>query len=426
MKPPATNQIPVGKEKMRSLSGTENSPSYIRRPILSIPGSEPGNGPQISIMTYNTLAQALINRKRYPTSGKALRWGNRSKAMFEEIGDYSPDILCLQEVDVSTWDSEWKPTLQKQGYQAVFHASRQKRHGVAIAFKTSKFACLSHMLVDYDNEITEGMDRSKITDNVGLFVYLSFDATYLEGCSPPTKKGLLVGTTHLYWHAFASFERTRQTYLLLKSCKQFASNTRTLFGADLTFYTYLAGDFNSQPFDAAYLSITEKPVEYKGITKNGLGRSIVYDWLGTTKSEDENPDPEHFDFTPETSLQISKVQNLHNSIDLRAISLYSVGYGHVHPENSGLDNNKNEPLFSNWTDTWKGLIDYICVVCDWQNTNNTQIDSLDQFTAASSMKLLGLLKMPSKEDMGPESFGLPQPGMYPSDHLCMMATLELL
>lgn len=401
----------------------ENTRGFIRRPLLAIPNSEPGNGPKISIMTYNALAQALINRKRYPTSGTALRWANRSKAMFEEIGDYGPDVLCLQEVDVASWDTEWKPKLQGLGYQAIFHSSRQKKHGVAIAYKAKNFTCVLHMLVDYDNEMTEGMERSKITDNVGLFVYLSFNTEFLKDRSPTSKKGLLVGTTHLYWHAFASFERTRQTYILLQLCKKFAANTRTLFGSDLTFYTYLAGDFNSQPFDAAYLSITEKPIEYKGITKNGLGRSIVHDWYGQTDREDENPDPEHFDFTSETLNQISRIQDLHNSVDLRAISLYSIGYGLVHPENSGLDNSKNEPLFSNWTDTWIGLIDYICVICDWDNTNQKQVDSLENFTQASKMKLLSLLKMPAKDEMG---LGLPQPGMYPSDHLCMMAELELL
>ncbi|KAF8001162.1 hypothetical protein HF325_004951 [Metschnikowia pulcherrima] len=274
---------------------TEPAKDYISRAFLSVPNANPGNGPKISVMTYNTLAQALVNRKRYPTSGTALRWANRSKVIFEEITDYSPDILCLQEVDTSTWDREWAPKLKQLGYQATFHASRQKKHGIAIAYKFSKFTCSLHML-----------------------------------------------------------------------------NTRTLFGVNLHFYTILAGDFNSQPFDAAYLSITEKPSKIKS----------------------------HL--------------------------FILCGYGLIHPENSGLDNKRNEPLFSNWTDTWKGLIDYICVVSDWDNTNNRKVDSLDDFTRASSMRLLRLLKMPSTADMGPEQFGLPQPGMYPSDHLCMMAELELL
>ncbi|OBA19619.1 Endonuclease/exonuclease/phosphatase [Metschnikowia bicuspidata var. bicuspidata NRRL YB-4993] len=393
--------------------------------MLAIPSSEPGNGPRISIMTYNTLAQALVSRERYPTSGTALRWANRSKVLFEEIGNYSPDILCLQEVDVSTWGTAWKPKLQEQGYHAVFHASRQKKHGIAIAFKSGKFACSLHMLVDYDNEITEGMERSKITDNVGLFVYLSFTPEFLEGSSAPSKKGVIIGTTHLYWHAFASFERTRQTYILLKLCKQFIRNTKVLFGSDLTFYTYVAGDFNSQPFDAAYLSITEKPIEYKGITKNALGRSIAHDWYGNTSCVNESPDPENFDFTDETLKQISNIQALHNSVNLRAVSLYSIAYRHVHPENSGLDNDKNEPLFSNWTDTWKGLLDYICVLCEWENTDNTAVDSLLEFTKASSMRLLSLLRIPAKNEMCSDA-GLPQPCMYPSDHLCMMAEMELL
>lgn len=377
-------------------------------------------------MTYNTLAQALVNRKRFPTSGNSLRWASRSKVLFEEIADYSPDILCLQEVDLATWDSEWKPKLQNLGFQAIFHSSRQKKHGVAIAFNAKKFACLLHMFVDYDSEMTEGMSRSKITDNVAIIVYLSFKEDYLDASAPISKKGLIVGTTHLYWHAFASYERTRQTYILLKLIKQFTSNTRTLFGPDLTFYTFLAGDFNSQPFDAAYLSITEKPVDYHGITKNGLGRSIVYDWLGTPDPEDNNPDPEHFDFSSVTSEQISKIRSLHNNVDLRAISLYSVGYGLVHPENSGLDNSKNEPLFSNWTDSWKGLIDYICAVSDWSGSNNRSVDTVDELANTSSMRLLKLLKMPAKEEMCSELLGLPQPGMYASDHLCMMAELELL
>lgn len=108
---------------------------------------------------------------------------------------------------------------------------------------------------------------------------------------------------------------------------------------------------------------------------------------------------------------------------MRAISLYAVGYKHVHPENAGLDNDSGEPEISNWAETWRGLLDYIFFVKNWNGTDRSSVDKIDVFERENGIKIRGLLRMPPGEEM--TKHGQPHEGEYPSDHLSMMCEIEL-
>lgn len=51
-----------------------------------------------TIMSYNVLAQHMINREIYPyTSATALKWATRKANLVKEIAQVNADIVCLQE-----------------------------------------------------------------------------------------------------------------------------------------------------------------------------------------------------------------------------------------------------------------------------------------------------------------------------------------
>lgn len=448
---------------------------FIKRPLLDILGQTTGEGLDITIMSYNVLAQALIRRKLFPTSGSALKWANRSQVLLSEFKHYDSDILCLQEVDYIQYNSFWKLELKNLGYKSQYHRADSKNHGVAIFYKTDKFEYRHSSFINYDKEKTGDVPATALTRNVGMMLYLEFTDSVREK-HPILKTGIIVGTTHLFWHPYGTAERTRQTYVLLQKTKEFTKVLNALYGKDKKFYRFFTGDFNSQPYDSPYLSITAKPTAYTVRAKNVIGRSLTHHWDASKeikevedsddeddakhdehdhkdeedakreesnknekegkhgeKSEDEESDeedspvPKTFNCTPEILNKIHAMENLHNNIDMRAISLYSVGYRLVHKENAGLDNDRNEPYFSNWADTWRGLLDYIFVIADWdkQESFTENIDSLDQLEKENHVKLLSLLRLPTAEEMGPEPSGQPRIGQYPSDHLCIIAKIEL-
>lgn len=189
--------------------------------------------------------------------------------------------------------------------------------------------------------------------------------------------------------------------------------------------------------------MTKKPITYEDRAKTVIGCSTSFKFSkkrdGETDAVDEEggniekfskdqpqtPVPETFNPTEEQETMVRNIEALHNTLDMRAISLYSVGYGKVHPENAGSDNSRGEPEISNWAHTWNGLLDYLFHFKKWEFDDKRQVDSLDMFEKENGVKIRALLRMPGKNEMEKFGHGQPHTGEYPSDHLTMVADLEL-
>lgn len=409
---------------------------YIKRELLTIPHDNEFTGDKtmtLKIMTYNLLAQALIRRTLFPNNGDILKWQKRSKVLIQEMKDYECDIMCLQEVDFIQYKSFWRPELEKLGYQTKFNRGADKNHGVSIFFKQSLFNAIDTCLIDFDKERSGNITPRTVTKNAGLILALSIKSN--------SAKAVLIGTAHLFWHPFGTYERTRQTYVMLSKCKEFEKRVKILHPDIKQFWNFFAGDFNSQPYDSPYLSICQKPITYDDRCKRVISCSTSYQYSNKREGrsgEDEeggnvekfgenqpkDPVPESFETTEKQAEMVRTMESLHNQLPLRAISLYSVGYKQIDPTNAGLDNDRNEPFFSNWANSWRGLLDYIFLIKEWDlQEDKTSVDSLLNFETENNVILHKLLKMPHKEEMG---LGQPRENEYPSDHLCMIAELSLI
>lgn len=408
-------------------------PKFIKRQLLEVPHSAAaGETLSVKIMSYNLLAQSLIRRTLFPDNGDILKWSKRSKILLQEIKAYNCDILCLQEVDTLQHKSFWRPHLEKEGFHSTFHRGSDKNHGIAIFYKESLFKLVDTCLIDFDKESSEGIKPRTITKNAGLVLGLKLK-------SDPTKV-LIIGTCHLFWHPFGTYERTRQTYVILKKSHEFQLRIQTLHPEVNKFWKFFAGDFNSQPFDSPYLSITSKPIQYDERCLRVISCSTSYTYSkrreGDTGDDEEggniekfgenqpkDPVPESFEPTEEQKELVRSIESLHNALPLRAISLYSLGYHLVDPQNSGLDNERNEPFFSNWAHTWRGMLDYIFFIKEWDvNEDKSSIEDVDTFSEENDVVLQKLLKLPHPEEMDK---GQPREGQYPSDHLCIIAQIGL-
>ncbi|KAI5963128.1 NGL2 [Candida pseudojiufengensis] len=476
------NERKENERKEKEARGVFDSPGpiekFIKRPFLEV---EPLDDSKfnIAIMSYNMLAQCLIRRDLYPTNGKILKWSVRSKILHEEINWYNPTILCLQECDKFQYYHFWQEELKKLGYDSKFYRYNTKNHGLVIAFKLNYFTCKYQSFIKYDNHINYLPDEVRlpdariITKNVGFMCFLEFKPELLNKYSYLSNKhGIIIGTTHLFWHPFGTYERCLQTYMILHKLKEFQHTLSILLKTNNEFYSFFTGDFNSEPFDAPYLSMVNKPVVYEGSVKNALGCSLSYTFSKERSLDDEdeeeevekdedkmqeeddsdnddesgqedeskvldqreierqnnpkNPEPDVFIPTKESEEIMSQLENAHNDLNVIAISLYSVGYKIVDPKNAL--NTNNEPSFSNWVDKWNGMLDYIMIIIPWdKNEFNKPLNSdSPQKLSKYGIKLTKLLKLPTPEEMGAKPNGQPRMNQYPSDHLCIMCQVELL
>lgn len=419
---------------------------FVKRPILQLHEGEDIGGFRFKLMTYNCLAQTLIRRKLFPTSGDALKWYRRSKVLLNEFKHYDADIICLQEIDFIQYQNFWKDELSKLGYDSQFHRQASKNHGVAIVWRKTYFVMTDRMLIDFDKETSGDIPPRTTTNNGGLLLSLKF-SDRIKQKHNLQKTGIIIGTTHLFWHPFGTFERTRQCYVVLNKVKEFSHRINILQdgndGDCSHWYSFFCGDFNSQPYDAPYLSMTRKPIEYCKRAKTVIECSTSYSFSKMRDGDEEDaedeeggniekfgvdqpdqPVPDHYEAKDDESELVKKMQSLHNSIDMRAISLYSVAYRKVHQENAGLDNESGEPEISNWAHTWRGLLDYLFFIRRWDFSNHKEVDSLEDFERENGLKIRGLLRMPPGKEM--TEHGQPHTGEYPSDHLCMLCELQLL
>ncbi|KAK9239363.1 Endonuclease/exonuclease/phosphatase [Lipomyces kononenkoae] len=405
--------------------------NFIKRPMLAIKdddetddnsSSSSSGGVDIKIMTYNVLGQALIRRELFPTNGDALKWRWRSKMLLSELKHYDADIMCLQEVDLSHMDSFYDPELRGLGYDLVYVRGQGKNHGLVICWRDSicRLVRSESVVYDDDDESTKPQTRTR---NVGAMAALRF--TSAAG-------GLIIATTHLFWHPHGTFERTRQSAILVRRTKKFAAETDDT----ARWPVFLAGDFNSEPIDSPYLCLTQARASRQTAHSYGvLCRSWQHKYTNEDLAEDETDRPEETGDTPETADSLSDEQQqqdqaiaaivrLHDENGVVLRSLYGAYYRRVHPANADVAGRNGEPAFSNWAFTWRGLLDYIFVMATAAHDDSSS-SSGQAGEIVPGVRVNALLRLPEPKEMGDEPSGQPREGQYPSDHLCLMAAVKI-
>jgi RNA exonuclease NGL2 len=211
-------------------------------------------------------------------------------------------------------------------------------------------------------------------------------------------------------------------------------------------------DFNSTPSGMTYAALTQRPIHLNAYQQNELEQSVTFDFRAVKDEEEDMEDDS--DFTPadsstpaetldanaetETSSLSAAIQKAKEylnqklfdepqkpisitpaSLENNAIvirhhcenpplkSLYSEGLKVCQMDNA--TNAYGEPPFTNWAQGYRETLDYLFFV--------------DEESRRDTTRLSGLLKMPRKNEMGE---GEPQEGRFPSDHVCLIAEIELL
>lgn len=221
-----------------------NLPSLLKREFQAVGKNETGSGkstgnksPDLRIMQWNLLAQALSqgddNFVLCPVS--ALDWEHRKLHILEELLNYNPTILCLEEVDHFSFIKE---NLSKAGYDGCFFPKPDSPclyndinygpDGCAVFWKTDGVK-LAHK-----KDIVLQDEKGRETNQVAIlctFYHLSL------------KRDFFVAVTHLkskppYWQL-----RHEQGKYLEKVLKDTISNSLPLI---------LCGDFNADPQEQVY------------------------------------------------------------------------------------------------------------------------------------------------------------------------------
>lgn len=101
--------------------------------------------------------------------------------------------------------------LEEAGYSMVYKAGHRKKHGLLIAYRGAKYVKVSDHVVFYDEEEVRDGEGERYrrgisfqTKNIGSLVALR--------STDSKEKGLIIATTHLFWHPRYTYERTRPAF----------------------------------------------------------------------------------------------------------------------------------------------------------------------------------------------------------------------
>ena len=81
---------------------------------------------RFTVLTYNILADLYTTTQQFPTTETfALHWQYRKQVILKELASYDADIVCLQEVQSTSFHEDLKPEMDRRGFDAVFKKKTQ-------------------------------------------------------------------------------------------------------------------------------------------------------------------------------------------------------------------------------------------------------------------------------------------------------------
>ncbi|KAI7869745.1 Endonuclease/exonuclease/phosphatase [Spinellus fusiger] len=328
----------------------------------------------LSVMTYNILAQNLVKRELFPYSGSMLKWKTRRRMVYEDIAQYQPDIMCLQEVDY--YKEYYHEAFDKLGYTTEFFKHPKKQHGCMIGYKSNIFERIFYNTLEYDQETL--CSPMQFTGNIAQYMALQ----HIQH----KNIGVVVGNTHLYWRPESYYEKFRQAVIYGQQLTTMAMDVRTTHPY-VQWTVLAAGDLNTCPEDPVYSALTQKTLSKSHWKILEASRRK----FGEEEEEEEASLLTLIEMTPQALMEETK-----NILPLK--SIYSC-YGEI----TNASEPKGEPKFTNYASVYRGTLDYLML----ENTTDY-------------CHVTELLEIPEEEYLKPAL-----PNMhFGSDHVCLVAKLE--
>ncbi|KAK7064155.1 Endo/exonuclease/phosphatase domain-containing protein [Favolaschia claudopus] len=401
---------------------TSEHARVLNRPWLDLNQNAEEGAIRFKLFTWNLLAQCLVRRELFPTSGNVLKAAQRLPMLHAEILAQGADILCLQEVDSL---DKLLPVLEAAEYNHHYVAGPGKKHGCLIAFKKHYAKQESRVILYDEQEVRTDGDTparrgsSFRTRNIGSLVALK--NLSCDG------EGVIVGTTHLFWHPKYTYERTRQAGILVRETRKFRSDLQLD-----SWPCMIAGDFNFSPDDPGYSLLVGDDLTVEQHDRLETSRVVhvsidpaVPPTVAQAPAEDEDGavDPDRVITNARRAVLSDGLLSDSELISLFCStspvrSAYDAGLKQLRETTTATNfqtfgnrvslpptaNGYNEPEYTSYTHYWKTVLDYIFILTD------------------RPAVVSGLTSLPTVKHLIP---GLPQKSITGSDHISLCAEVIL-
>lgn len=308
------NKKPIYLQTLPTFDASLYTPPL--REMLSVFGAleHIQSGMAVKVLNWNILADIYATQQMYDYCAPwALAWPYRKTLIMKQIAALDGDIVCLQEVQNDSFESDLKPAMQGLGFDYVYapktrtmFTNKYTSEGAAIFFRSSRFRKVDQLVLDFDAKAAEigGFTKTQLNrlsrGNVAVFTMLE---DLRHGGRP-----LVVANTHITADVDAGDVKIWQSQTLLETLFDWV--LRLNHNQSSLCPIILCGDFNSTP------------------------DSSVYELLMTGQVSHEIEDP-----------YLVVPHMLGHSLPLRSVHQAVVGH---------------EAQVTNFTSRFSGTLDYIC------------------------------------------------------------------
>lgn len=342
------------------------------------------------------------------TPSEVLSWDYRKNLILNEVRDHDADIMCLQEVDMESYNEFFRRELAYHDYRGVFWPkSRAKTmpekeaklvDGCATFFKGSKYICLDKQLIDFANTAINRPDMKgehDIFNRVMPRDHIAV-ATFLE--NRVTGSRLIVVNAHIFWDPAFKDVKLVQVAILLEQVSALAEKwIKHAPCTDKSPFRHSEVDGEAKPDpqpDAPPEEIVteESSTSAEYSSANQIPLLICGDFNSSSGSGVHD------------LLTLGSVAGSHSDLANRGYGNFTRdGMAHGFSLKSAYSDT-DELSFTNYTPNFTGILDYI-----WYSTNTLQVRGL-----LGNVDQEYIRKVP----------GFPNQH-FPSDHLALRAELAI-
>ncbi|KAE8711244.1 DNAse I-like superfamily protein, putative isoform 2 [Hibiscus syriacus] len=212
------------------------------------------------VLSYNILADYLASTHRnlyFHIPYHMMNWEWRMRNLMFELGLWSADILCFQEVDRF---HDLEQQLKSMGYSGIWKMRTGKAiDGCAIFWRTSRFKLLHEEYIEYN--------KHELRDNVAQICILELlSQNSSENTADPLKSSansnkVVICNIHVLYNPKRGEIKLGQVRMLLERAHAFSKSWDDA-------PVVLCGDFNCTPKSPLYNFISEKKLDLSVVDRD--------------------------------------------------------------------------------------------------------------------------------------------------------------
>ena len=165
---------------------------------------------KFSILTYNILCDKAATKSHYGyTPSMALSWEYRRDIILREIKERNADIVCLQEVEMESYNDFFRRELAFNDYKGIFWPRSRARtmpekeaklvDGCATFYKSAKYVCLDKQMIDFANTAINRPDMKGEHDIFNRVMPRDHIAVVTFFENRLTGSRIIVVNAHIFW-----------------------------------------------------------------------------------------------------------------------------------------------------------------------------------------------------------------------------------